>query len=59
VAMGATLGSREEVGRVGRRWELAEAQARGCGGNGGCRTAVLTRGRKGVAIYSLAHAEVR
>jgi hypothetical protein len=32
--MGATIGSREELGRVGPQWELAEGWARG-GGNGG------------------------
>jgi hypothetical protein len=45
-AMGATIGSREELGRVGRRWELAEVWARGGGSNGGRRTAVLMRGRR-------------
>jgi hypothetical protein len=34
VAMGATMGSREELGRVGRRRELAGVRARGGGGNG-------------------------
>jgi hypothetical protein len=51
-AMEVTPESREEVGRVGRRRELAEARARGSG-NGGLRTAVLTRGScDGRAIYS-------
>jgi hypothetical protein len=42
--MEALLGSREEIGMVGRRWKLAEARAHGGGDNGGRRTAVLSRG---------------
>jgi hypothetical protein len=41
--MEATPGSREEVGMVGRRWELAEARARSGGDNGGRQTAGLSR----------------
>jgi hypothetical protein len=42
-AMGATQVPREEVERVGRRWELAEARARG-GSNGGRRRCSRTEG---------------
>jgi hypothetical protein len=34
-AMGATMGSREELGRVGRRQELAKVRARDGGDNSG------------------------
>jgi hypothetical protein len=43
-AMEALLGSREEVGMVGRRRKLAEARAHGGGGNGGRWTAVCSGG---------------
>jgi hypothetical protein len=43
-AMEALLGSREEVGMVGRWRKLAEARAHGGGGNGGRQTAVFSRG---------------
>jgi hypothetical protein len=51
-AIGATQWFREEFGRVGRRWELAGARARGGGGNGGRRMAFSRRRATGASTYS-------